>query len=1853
VGRGAWVEADVRGGKAAKWAVYLARISEKDSLAIECAPTEVSLVETRGGRRRVLAESRREGPNKKGVLSVWAREREGVWTVWFGGRRTFSASVTPLEDDARAGFAAAPNGAELARLSVTMPRDPAFFDDFIRDGPDDTWLGLSGDWEYAGVRFPERSANPFSLRARFPGREPRDAFLERRTKRATCGIGVNLSAWRGAVDVERITGNGPAAEAGLREHDIILEINGAPVRSAHRFSFHEDLDGPPGSKVTLKYLRLGELRPRTVKLTRRRYNWARGGHGLALSRDKTAGLPRHQERQVGQKRLERRKGSAANLGDLGAPVVGCVAATGKSSWRDYRYEASVMCPGAGGAGLAFAVRDAANYHVFRAVGDPGDTGVAANRLALVRVRDSRETVLAEREWGPRRQTFYRMAVDLDDENIRCFVDGAPALETADADLPAGRVGVWALEGEGAFFDDVAVSTDRASTAPPPDTRAGAVFAREQDMRRWANPADEWMPDPASDWWWSRFRYPAHKSVKLSLSQRADFHRFDAVLGAHKAFERLDRSGRKGHEEVVPATGTRFTAKENSFEVGIMGATHATAPRLNPDANISFEFTPDEVATIREGDHEVITRSMRHGYWRDRVAIRGLENLDAPGVVEIGADGVLDRFFRRAPVDWDVVSGRWGVRNKWICDPRFSWYGGHSESLAAIRSKHVCGGDVTLDTYAALVMTMDDPPYERVGDFACTILADGESIASGYTFVVSGGRNTWSRLYGGGRILAESRAPGDRLPSNVMDDPYRRDLHQRWFRITLERVTVGGTRRVRALLDGREVFDVHDTLGIEEGRCAIWTQDNGMLVARARIAASVLPRKPDKLAPSRALVRTKAGGLTNHAFGGLWAALHEDGKGPSGAPGVRVTNAKPGGAFAVASVRTATTGDRVSFEFRAERGAKVDLYLVPMRVRMGPGVVPELGPFRVSLTGPAGDRERHPVLAGPLAEADGEWRRIELDIARLMEAWSAGREGQAPQIRGRVRPVFCNLEEGDGEGYLPAGLGGNAPGARYWVSGLKIEPAHIGDRSPPRVARILFPGEEGTGSGRVRVVFDDGTGGSGIDTRTVICSFRAAPLGQADNPKGRGPVPLYLRAGHPATRFDPKKQELEIDLASAGVPLGPHASLEVGVMRLADRAGNSGRPVSRSWSREGEADTSPPVITSLEFLPAVPGELELDFEPGAATTAALRERAGRGSPVMSLDPGTSPDGSTSLRLMAGEVASPFDFTLRRGFADLDPLLRLSFDYRLPTDTAVNLIVRGQRRLHGVVFTDTGDPTSRWSRGIRYAGRFKEAIADGTWRRAELDLAATFRRAYPRLASYPSGGISLADWGWRGLRPGDGCWIDNVRIEGVRRGRILAATWRAFDLSGVTGAAWALDSSPDTVPPERDSSAVADAAGARVALPEAAHLPDGPAWFHLRLRDGAGNWGPTRHRRVILDNTPPVVSDVTPADGARSAAKEVALRFEDFSGVAMSSLRLAVTISPPGEGGAASKQVYHIDRRACRLDRGTGRLVWSARGAGRESELVPGAKVTVELVSASDIVGNAVEKPFRWSWVHDPAADASAPGAPDVRFTSCRPATSYMDGPIFGDTNDFERELGPVERTSGCAVALSPDAARHGKGGASVTVSPDRRGEFVARLRERYWFPGEQPNLAFLYRLPEGLERLALRIDFFRERKEAVLLGPGAAEGLPPPDAEGWRRVAIDLGAAVREWDIEFPEVDGEPYRLCGAIHLAGRAAPGAVIDIDDLELTAADWRYSRVEIEPPEDPSGIDGLAVAWDRSPATVPPERLTHPLGVGSGGVLALALPSHVRGERGLWFLHVRARDGAGNWGPAAHLRVDLLGPR
>ena len=101
---------------------------------------------------------------------------------------------------------------------------------------------------------------------------------------------------------------------------------------------------------------------------------------------------------------------------------------------------------------------------------------------------------------------------------------------------------------------------------------------------------------------------------------------------------------------------------------------------------------------------------------DRIAIYGLKNLGDPNAVRVHFDRLdgVHQFRTNAPSDWKVaLCGRWGLLNKWICDPRWSWFGGRTKTLAAIWNKHIFTGDVTVDAHVALLMVRDDPPYAAV------------------------------------------------------------------------------------------------------------------------------------------------------------------------------------------------------------------------------------------------------------------------------------------------------------------------------------------------------------------------------------------------------------------------------------------------------------------------------------------------------------------------------------------------------------------------------------------------------------------------------------------------------------------------------------------------------------------------------------------------------------------------------------------------------------------------------------------------------------------------------------------------------------------------------------------------------------------------------------------------------------------------------------------------------------------------------------------------------------------------------------------------------------------------------------
>jgi len=69
---------------------------------------------------------------------------------------------------------------------------------------------------------------------------------------------------------------------------------------------------------------------------------------------------------------------------------------------------------------------------------------------------------------------------------------------------------------------------------------------------------------------------------------------------------------------------------------------------------------------------------------------------------------------------------------------------------------------------------------------------------------------------------------------------------------------------------------------------------------------------------------------------------------------------------------------------------------------------------------------------------------------------------------------------------------------------------------------------------------------------------------------------------------------------------------------------------------------------------------------------------------------------------------------------------------------------------------------------------------------------------------------------------------------------------------------------------------------------------------------------------------------------------------------------------------------------------------------------------------------------------------------------------------------------------------------------------------------------------------------------------------------------------------------------------------------------------------------PEDPSGIAGYSYVLDREPSTLPDTTID----------TTERTKSYEDLPDGTWYFHVRAVDGAGNWGPAGHYRINIGSP-
>ena len=1726
-----------------------------------------------------------------------------------------------------------------------------FEDDFMRSSENGIWRPLAGRWELTAQAFPERSANPFSMRAVFGTERPADDRLNHgRLRDNGYGLGLQISPFEGTLHIARITGGSPAARAGLAEDDIFLEIDGNQVRDLQPWQAYQLLTKGIAGSVHLKILRPGEKKIREFMVTPDQFRWGTPSEGVPIQ-------------------------PIINSKDINGDECSLIIA-GEAGWSDYAAEVAVKALGSGGMGLAVGVLSDKDYLLFRWRGPFSrnssleTAALQTDKIQLVRVSSGTEVVLAERAAGYQPYEFYRMKINWSGDHIACSIDDTEVLIATVPGMKRGQVGLYAMKGDPVFFDDVRVSSDREALLAThhPQRKLNTIFTFEEDMQAWANPASEWRRDLKTGWAIHQAHFPGEQ-----------------VMVIHKPLYEELTVAMRCTQNLQSMSGPQLIIKGGKASLGGIGWTTTLADIGTAGIQcVSIRASARDVEVEIDGtrlrssldNSKIIAPASIQGP-SDRIAIQGLKNLGDPNTVHVSSSNTLEYTFDSAPTDWSIASGRWGLLNKWICDPRWSWFGGRSKTLACIWNKSVFSGDISIEAHVALMMQKDDPPFERPGDYNMTICGDGSNLDSGYTLIFGGDNNSWTRLYRKGELVAESTKEEHRLFSDRIKHPDKPELHQRWFHLKFEKF--GNT--VAFYRDGVQAFSYVDPHPMNGGRVAFWTVDNGFLLSRVRIAHSGMSPAPFKsrntslyndarvvnifdgeastsvqlqelpkqiqkalAAPSDLFVPAESPPLEN---------------GTRGIPGstpptpfqeresaYRVVNGSCGGPFALQWKTLAIDPENrgiLRFAYCIEPGAKVDLYLIDVR---GQNFDPRhQTAFRWRLTGPAESDEYAPLVGEiPGVHDDGLWHAVQYD---LQPSWRAlwQRRGFQHTRSYSMRVMIGNI---DNHGYLLAGMGGNHAGAAYSITDISVLSPKDSDTHSPTVERVIWP-YDAEGDGRSIVVLFNDAGGSGIQENSV-----QAILNNISVPRE-------------AVEINALKQSFRIDLLKLGAPpLADNSSLSLKLLGFQDRAQNPSQDGFNAvfTYNSAEAKNANKPVEAPSFMLSIPRSIEQ--VPGS-TALALSDISPVQPTITRLQQSTdappwAPRGlKSSIQVVNTTDGSAFGFHVNRMAYSLTHWPYLAIEYKIPAEMPVNLHFNDENgNTHALYLTDLGDGRDPESHNLTsHFGPPEDFIADGTWRRTIIPLQRMFLstgiNARLNNPSVQVNAFSLHDNGWQGNRRSMQYWIHKIQPIPAGRSKDMVINWEAMDIAGIAGYASCIDDHPDTDPVGRQELAPGEFLG--VALKE------GWNYVHVRVKNGAGIWSEPAHQPFVIDHSPPKIVRTEPANLGTCSGQSLKIYFEEVHGIDIKSLKMTINGLPvhawtPGvtfdvgghiessKGDAPEGNTSSSGRFSPHPFKDTelNSITFNAQIAG--TIWADHARIEVEIQALNDLLGNGMTEPYHFSFDIDRSSDQSGPKINYIRFVSDT-EVSAQHRQIAMETSfglNFEEHLGHVRAMRDCQLEWINDSAQAYSGKSAVRItSLEDDADVQVMVHKNSWYFDQMPLLQFDYKADPGM-RIDILVEVMGEWGCIRFTGDGMAPdggkaigAVEAVIADGnWQHASIDLGTLiVAAW----PDL---PVRIANSIilsaHGSGGCKRGSSIVIDNLDMAQARGDCASIEWKSEEDPSGLRGYSFVLDRDASSLAPEIVNQTSAI-----------SRINTLTGVWFAHVRACDQAGNWGPTRTLRVDF----
>ena len=676
-----------------------------------------------------------------------------------------------------------------------------------------------------------------------------------------------------------------------------------------------------------------------------------------------------------------------------------------------------------------------------------------------------------------------------------------------------------------------------------------------------------------------------------------------------------------------------------------------------------------------------------------------------------------------------------------------------------------------------------------------------------------------------------------------------------------------------------------------------------------------------------------------------------------------------------------------------------------------------------------------------------------------------------------------------------------------------------------------------------------------------------------------------------------------------------------------------------YTYDPRADKCPPSKIDVVGAEAV----RADFEDRSVSPFVTR------TGIASVDGTTSASGGSSLRVLNPTVGGTMQVDLRppaNQTFDIGRYPILAFDYRVPPSVQIDLALLKGTRLYHARFTDRDAYTKRYT-------RVGEVIADGQWHHAELNL----RRVLDGYDYCPNAHlvnqVRFGDWGYHGNGPRMAYHLDNVRLLPTVSGTSgFEVELRGTDAGGIKGFSFNWSGRPGGSPDTK-----IDAAPGKHIFK---NIPEGRQYLHLRACDNAGNWTEPRYFSFLVDNTPPTVRGLGVTDAALVLSVSDALSDIDPQSVRVKvngtelPLNAVVTrrVAPKQDKKVVATKEEAVQPPGPEYPPRPESFEWEwALARGPVDGPVPnGTKVGFEVKPIRDFAGNQAPGK-RISWVVDYTKDKTPPPGPEVSqpFPAQEEPGKLLSRPVL---ETFTTSLGEWDSLNEVGGGIPKRVRDPERQDYVLSITNTSRGDMGTRMLETDYDAARFPLIGFDYKLPKKGYAFSFHLAAYVNGKWRVLelyrpLRSTRTERRLRKVADAvrdgkWHVLTVNLHELLREEDPGQSKYIVQ--RLAIVDWYSSRVPAGCVYYIDNFAVRPLGDSTPEFEFHA-ADASGIGAFSYEISRLAEVTPDEA---PEATGTTAKFSGLAP-------GLWYFHVRAQDGAGNWGPASrvpHVAVGRITP-